>query len=299
MSYRMTIQLTDTGERMIPEYHKGKNIYGAHIGRYQAGVDILRDKTVLDIACGSGYGTKLIATVAKKVYGVDVDRQTIDYAKQHFNGTNIEFMIGDGESIPLADKTVDVVVSYETIEHIHNYKQFLNEVKRVLKPNGLLLLSTPNDSEYIEDNHFHLHEFNYGELKKLISKYFKYRKDYFQTLWLYSSILPAELQKGEWKTNVETTNTINITPEQCIYFFMLCSDREIAEIIKPQAVIGEHYRLRDVQATNNKINDKHKALVDIKQDVVKLKKELELIKNSKSWKLAKKISKARNTFRRK
>jgi ubiquinone/menaquinone biosynthesis C-methylase UbiE len=302
----MTTQLEDTGERMIPEHHKGHNIYGAHIGRYKAGMELVKNKIVLDIACGSGYGTQLMATVAEKVYGVDVDKDTIAYAKENYGADNIIYKLGNGTAIPLNDNSVDIVVSYETIEHIDDYEGFIKEVKRVLRPNGTFLLSTPNDIEYIEDNHFHLHEFTYDEIKNLVNKYFKYHKDYFQTLWLYSSILPAEMQTSEWEHPVSTINTLSLSPEQCIYFFMICSDNEISEYIKPQGVIGEHYRLRDVQAANKKTHEKHSALVKIKEETEdllgeknRLQQELVAIHNSKSWKLARKISHVRNSIKRK
>lgn len=248
----MKTELKDTGERMIPELHKGKNVYGAHIGRYQAGAEITEGKVVLDIACGSGYGTYLMAKKAKKVYGVDIDEQTIEYAKENYSGNNIEYIVGDGVSIPLKDKSVDIVVSYETIEHIEKYDIFMKEVKRVLKDGGLFLLSTPNDVEYGEGNHYHIHEFTYQELQDLVKQYFKFHKDYFQTLWLYSSILPLDMQKSEWTKNVRTSSTIALNPEQSIYFFLICSDREIYESMSASGVIGEHYRQRDQQEANTK-----------------------------------------------
>ncbi len=155
---------------------------------------------------------------AKLVYGVDVDKETIEYAQQNYSSKNIQYLLGNGESIPLKDGSIDVVVSYETIEHIKDYVKFMEEVKRVLKPDGLLLLSTPNDIEYAEGNHYHLHEFEYTELRKLISTYFKYHKDYFQTLWMYSSIVPKSMQNTEWYQDITTINTIPLSPEQSIYF---------------------------------------------------------------------------------
>jgi ubiquinone/menaquinone biosynthesis C-methylase UbiE len=289
---------------MVPELHKGKNIYGAHIGRYQAGLSLVKDKVILDIASGSGYGTKLMAAEAKKVYGVDVDKNAISYAKEHYSAKNIEYILGDGESIPITNGTVDVVVSYETIEHIPDYKKFLTEVKRVLKPGGILLLSTPNDLEYIEDNHFHLHEFKYNELKKLVRSYFKFRKDYFQTLWFYSTILPTSMQEKEWDQSILTSATVALRPEQAIYFFMICSDKEIQEEIAPQGVIGEHYRLIDAQANNKKAHEKHEALMRLKEEIQvvlaerkDLKKELSDIKSSKAWKAARNLQRASRTVK--
>jgi 2-polyprenyl-3-methyl-5-hydroxy-6-metoxy-1,4-benzoquinol methylase len=271
----MTTQLEDTGERMIPEFHKGKNMYGAHIGRYQAGLGVVKDKVVLDIACGSGYGTQIMAASASRVYGVDVDEPTIRYAKEHYAADNIEYLVGDGVAIPLSDHSVDVVVSYETIEHIEDYQTFMKEVKRVLKPGGVLLLSTPNDIEYGEGNHYHIHEFEYKELKSLVGQYYKYHEDYFQTLWMYSSILSKELQTTEWQNRVQTTSTIPLKPEQCIYFFLLCSDQPLQEKIEPLGVIGEHFRHRALQDENKLRHERMQHLKDMKDEAHQQKSQLQ------------------------
>ncbi|HSW37367.1 MAG TPA: class I SAM-dependent methyltransferase [Candidatus Saccharimonadales bacterium] len=300
-------------ERMVPELHKGHNIYGEHIIRYEAAVSLIKNKIVLDIASGSGYGTKLMAKSAKKVYGVDVSKGAVDYAKAKFSAANIEYLVGDGEKIPLGDHIIDVVVCCETIEHIKDYKQFLNEVKRVLKPGGTLLLSTPNDIEYIEGNHFHLHEFTYQELKDLVKKYFKYHKDYFQTIWLYNTLFPRKMHTSEWKESIQTMGTVPLKEEQCLYFFMVCSDSPITQTIEPLAAIGEHYRLRSLQQHNKNVEDLHRShdeLVEqrsqlwaekaqLEKDRDSLSVELETIKNSRSWKLARKLAGAKSKFAKK
>lgn len=292
------IFLEDTGERMIPKHHKGRNIYGSHIGRYAVALPLVKGKIVLDIASGSGYGTKLIAEHAKSVYGVDINQESVDYAKKHYNSKNITYKKGDGESIPLDDDSVDIVVSYETIEHIKNYEGFLSEVKRVLKPNGLLLLSTPNGDEYVKGNPFHIDEFTYGDLKKLTKKYFKHHKDYFQTQWLSSTILPTDLQSSEWETSINTINTCKLSPEKCLYLFMICSNREIKEEIKPISVLGEHFRQHDVHAKlrvvaereqelTNQI-DQQKSQTDLyKKAYEEQVKKYEVLANSHSIKMTK------------
>ena len=291
----MTIQLEDTGERMIPEHHKGKNIYGAHIARYQAGLPLAKNKVVLDVACGSGYGAKLISKIARKVIGVDIDGKTIEYAKKNYHAANISYKVGSATEIPLGDNSVDTVISYETIEHIDDYNKFLTEVKRVLKPEGQLLISTPNEDEYTHKNEFHIHEFRYKQIKGVINKYFKYHKDYFQTHWVYSSILPSELQASEWTKKIQTVNTAPTPPEQCIFFYILCSDKPLNNDIEPIGVISEHYRLRDLQEANREVqktlNEMRMKLNTASTQSQHLRVELSAIKRSKSWKVAIAISK--------
>ena len=122
---KRTSILENDYERMVPEFHKGTIIYGEHLVRYLAAQQIVKGKTVLDIASGSGYGTYSLAKTAKKVYGVDVLADAIHYSKQNYNKSNIEYLQGDGVAIPLKDNSVDVVVSFETIEHIEDYRTFM------------------------------------------------------------------------------------------------------------------------------------------------------------------------------
>src|SRR6185436_11181815 len=96
-------KLENTGERMIPALHAGELMYAEHVTRYEAAAAIIKDKVVLDIASGSGYGTKMLAEHAKKVYGVDVSAEAVDYAKERFSAKNVEYRVGSGTQIPLED----------------------------------------------------------------------------------------------------------------------------------------------------------------------------------------------------
>lgn len=239
--------IKDTGERMVPAYHKSHMVYGEHIVRYQAAADIVRDKVVLDIASGSGYGCDVLNKTAKKVYGVDIDVDAIAYAKKNYQTRNTEFIKGSGTKIPLDNDCVDVVVSFETIEHIEEYDLFMQEVARVLKPDGLLILSTPNDVEFPEDNHYHVHEFEEAELMKLVKRYFKNTKEYYQATWLYNALLDKSQLGSEWEESINTIQTAPIPTKQSIYFYMICSNRTINETVKPLAAISEHWSARTLQ----------------------------------------------------
>lgn len=244
----MTAKATDTlendYERMVPEFHKDHLIYAEHITRYVAAKPIIKDKVVLDIASGSGYGTKILAESAKYIYGVDVNETAINYSKKHYSGKNIEYLVGDGESIPIGDASVDVVVTFETIEHIKDYKKFLKEVGRVLKKDGLLILSTPNDIEFAEGNHFHLHEFEYDELVSLVKKHFKNVDSYFQSTWKYVSVGSEKELNSDVKGTV--LNLTSKTRDQHLYFYLLCSNRTITEKVEHVAALGEHYSDRQL-----------------------------------------------------
>lgn len=279
-------------ERMVPEFHKGTLTYAEHITRYKAAQDLVTDKIVLDIASGSGYGTKLLAEKAKYIYGVDVNEPAINYSKKHYGANNIEYLLGDGESIPLKNNTVDVVTTFETIEHIKDYKKFLKEIKRVLKSEGLLLLSTPNDLEFTEGNHFHLHEFEHGELTTLLRKDFKYLKPYYQATWKYVALGSSNTFENEGQFKIENLNLAPKTVEKYIYFYFLCSNREITEAIRSIGALGDHFsdkQQAEIKHTAIKYREQNKKL---EQQLGLIKTELDQIKLSRSFKLSSRLAKA-------
>ena len=246
-------------ERMIPEFHKGTLTYAEHITRYACAEDLVKNKVVLDIASGSGYGTQMLSRTAKKVFGVDVNDVAVNYARKHYNGRNIEYKVGDGELIPLEDNSVDVVITFETIEHIRNYKKFIKEVKRVLKPNGIAIVSTPNDIEFAEGNHFHLHEFEYDELKQLLKKDFKYMKPYFQATWKYVAVGEEKDFSKEGLVSTELVNLAPLDRDKYLYFYLLCSNRKIDETVKAVAATGEHYSDRTLVKQQSDHNEEIKS----------------------------------------
>ncbi len=270
------VTLPNDYERMIPEYHTGTTIYGEHMVRYEGVRGIVKGKIVLDIASGSGYGTQLLAKEAKKIYGVDVSSDSIAYAEENYGGSNIEYIVGDGEKIPLKDGSVDVVISFETIEHIKDYKRFMSEVRRILKKDGLLVLSTPNDIEFAEGNHFHLHEFEQKELEDLIHQYFAYTKSYYQGTWLYNALLDGKGLTQQWKAPIITMQTAPITLKQALYFYILCSSRAIKEYVEPIAAISGHWSERNFQEQNKTL---HNRMDKQEQEINHLSAELSRSQN--------------------
>ncbi len=294
--------MEDTGERMIPAYHKGQLVYGEHIVRYEAIMPIVKGKTVLDIASGSGYGTEIIASQAKKVFGVDVDAEAVQYATTNYGKKNITFLHGDGIKIPLDDDAVDVVVSFETLEHIEDYEKFMAEVKRVLKPDGLLVLSTPNDKEFPEGAHFHIHEFEQKELEKLVDKYFSTTKSYFQATWIYNALLQEKQMSEENLLSIPTRNVAPVETDKALYFYMLCANRKINEEVLPTAAISEHWSTRKTLEHNEEVGAYIKKTIDHYEGILKAKEkqieelnqhkqELDEFKGSKVWHLYKKVKK--------
>jgi ubiquinone/menaquinone biosynthesis C-methylase UbiE len=167
-------KLEFTGERLIPGVNG--QIAIDHLHRYSIAYPLVSEKVVLDIACGEGYGAKLLSEVANQVVGVDISEETIKYAEKKYSSKNLEFKVGSADEIPFEDNFFDVVVSFETIEHLENHEGMISEIKRVLKDDGLLIISSPNKTEYSEainySNPFHEKELDEKEFRDLTKKFF-------------------------------------------------------------------------------------------------------------------------------
>lgn len=171
--------------------------WGEHVARYVFALPFVVDKTVLDIACGTGYGLALLKRSAKSVTGVDVDIDAAREALSECNTNDTRVLLGDGTNLPFNDASFDIVTSFETLEHLHAGREFLAELKRVLKTGGTLILSTPN-ANYTNpvngkpSNPFHIFEYKPDELKAELEDHFLIESFLGQTLDEAIKIPPFE-----------------------------------------------------------------------------------------------------------
>ncbi len=176
-----------TGERFVPGIDDDE-ITIEHYQRYESIKELVRGKVVVDAACGEGYGTSIIGSVAKKVIGFDISEEAVKRATETYATDNVEYKVGDISQLPLEDNSVEVFVSFETIEHVDQELQvkFVQEVARILKEDGMFIISSPNKEIYSDlfnyNNEFHVHEMYKQEFMELLSNKFKYVKLFNQYL---------------------------------------------------------------------------------------------------------------------
>ena len=177
------------GERLESKSALSRNNLLEHLVRY----DLLPggDLSVLDLGCGAGHGSNMLSKKYTKVTGLDISKEAVSYAKEHWDAPNITFVEGDSMNIPFEDNTFDVVASFEVFEHLHDWRKFLSEIKRVLKPNGLVYISTPNKTLYSPGtkkpiNPHHVFEMTIPEFKEALSGYFKIEEFYGQRTPIYN-----------------------------------------------------------------------------------------------------------------
>ena len=184
-----------TGERFLPQC--SGEIWAEHWHRYLFAAAHVAGRDVLDAACGEGYGAALLAQRARSVTGLDIDGPTIAAARAKYAMPALRFETGSVTAMPFADASFDCVVSFETLEHLAEQEAMLAEMRRVLRPHGVLIISTPNRVEYSDKrnfhNEYHVKELSEDEFRALLGRHFGAQRWYGQRLVFNSALwqLPA------------------------------------------------------------------------------------------------------------
>lgn len=228
----MTAPLPFTGERFTPEI-KGA-IWYEHWHRYSVMLPVARGRRVLDAACGEGYGSWLLAQSAAEVVGVDIDTVAIGHARARYaTRTNLRYVQASCTALPLPEASVDLIVSFETIEHLEGQQAMLAEFSRVLTPGGALVISSPNKATYSEEsgyaNEFHVRELFRDELSAMLGAHFPQQVWYGQRV-LAHSLLWKEQQEALGGTQivelVDDRVELRAAPAPPMYFVVVCGAHE-------------------------------------------------------------------------
>ena len=293
--------MTKAIERIIPWKHKNTLSYAEHLVRYIFACQFVKGKKVLDAACGTGYGSALMARKgAEHVTGLDKSQKAIAYSAKHYSLSNSHFIKSDALIMPFDDNQFDLVVSYETIEHLENHDQFLKEIKRILNPDGFCIISTPNPKSDYEQNPFHLKELNKQEFMHLLRKYFKHVKISSQANLINNMI---------FSENDKFAQVLLKNSQKADYFIALASNKSLPKTIAPfgitspeDLIYNQKIHIRNIEAmfrllkvkSGNKLAqiklerqiEKKDLKVQIKDKdnhIKNIEKELKFIKNSKFY----------------
>ena len=174
-----------TGERVVPG-QVDIDLWNEHLARYLFAARLARGKRVLDLGCGTGYGTAALSELAAHATGVDVSSDAIAEASERYSSPKIAFRTLSATQTELPEASYDLIVAFEVIEHLANWKELLQEAKRLLAPGGQFVVSTPNKSYYAESrrlsgpNPFHEHEFDFADFDAALREHFPHVSFFLQ-----------------------------------------------------------------------------------------------------------------------
>lgn len=235
--------LNNDGSRMIPEQSRGSGLYVEHVARYRFAAALARGRRVLDCACGTGYGSRILREAgALDVIGVDIDPAAVEYARAHFSGEGIRYLVGDAARLErIEDRSIDLYVCLETIEHVADGEALVLAAARVLKPNGIFLCSTPNWEVSRAHNPFHVKELTLAEFRALLSTGFSDARVFFQRNYLATRIAPGTLdgeeKEADGRAIVISADELRESPEEAPYFLAAAANGPLPELM-PRVDLG-------------------------------------------------------------
>jgi 2-polyprenyl-3-methyl-5-hydroxy-6-metoxy-1,4-benzoquinol methylase len=219
-----------TGERFTPECVR--EIWYEHLHRYVLAGELAAGKRVLDAACGEGYGSAHLALTAKSVIGVYVSKEAVSHASERYQADNLGFQFADVCNLPFEDNEFECIVSFETLEHLEDQSGLLKEFRRVLEPEGFLLISSPDKAVYTDrhqnENEFHVRELYRDELEALLAGQFPARRLLRQKLVFHSAIWSEETNPRVAFHQSENgrISALESPGHEAMYYIAICAANE-------------------------------------------------------------------------
>lgn len=273
-----------TGERYVPT--EVGDIRYEHWHRYGWTAQAIAGLEVLDVACGEGYGSAILAAQAKRVVGVDISAEAVAHATTTYEGVaNLSFLNGSASALALPAGSFDAVVSFETIEHLTEQEEMLSEIRRVLRPNGFLILSSPNKKVYSDDrnyaNEFHAKELYFEELDALVRRHFTGVAYYGQRIATSSVIVPDEPRDAFYSAHTlshDIVKSLTAKLDSIMYFLAICSTAANGEAPRlPASVFFEEGH--DLQQREKKLidwaNQQGEEIAVLRNEIFRLQRELD------------------------
>jgi SAM-dependent methyltransferase len=316
-----------TGERFVP-WAKEAAVAYEHLHRYAWVCERARNKRVLDLASGEGYGSAMLARFAAAVTGIDADGPAIQHARRKYVAPNLSFLQASIHQLPLAPGAMDLVVCFEALEHIEQQQELLNELKRVLAPGGVFAVSTPNKEIYRTNapvNPYHVKELSFEEFDSLLKRHFRHVAHFAQRVLPASSIWAVSHGSGrvvrEFSVSRQEGEFRFHDPAQSagVYFIALASDAEPG--VEAGSVLLDHsnefyestvqgkdehiarqdegiaWLRKNAAELQSTIDLQAKQLEALNQDRGRLEQELQEIHGSRAWKCIVKLRRLRGGHR--
>ena len=267
-----------TGERLIPG-QVDVDLLNEHLARYAFAARLAHGKRCLDAGCGAGYGSAELASQANSVAGADVAADAVDFARAHYRLPNLAFEQASCESLPHPDACFDLVVAFEVIEHLHGWREFLLEARRVLAPGGQFIVSTPNRLYYTESrgaqgaNPFHVHEFDFDEFRGALEAVFPH-----VTLFLENHVEGVTFQPHQAGHTVETrVDAGDPLPAESHFFVAVCAHRpqlgNPTFVYVPRAANVLRERERHIALLDAEVAQKNQWLEKLQQDLAEFERQ--------------------------
>ena len=208
-----------TGERLVPGA-SDPDLENEHFARYCFAEPLCAGRRVLDAGCGVGYGSQRLARAGATVIAMDSDAESLRYGQSKFPGGC--FLQGDCVALPFRESSFDLVVAFELIEHLTGWADLIREAARVLAPEGLFLVSTPNRACYRAagqaPNPFHVHEFEYDEFREALAESFAHCAVYAE-----NHVPAIAFTSGDVDTGRVAFGARRDQPAEADFFLALCS----------------------------------------------------------------------------
>ncbi len=262
-----------TGERVIPGEVE-RDLWNEHAARYAFAARVAGGRRVLDAGCGAGYGAADLASEAREVLAIDIAPEAIEYARAHYPGANLRFEQASCLKIPAPDASFDLVVAFEIIEHLSDWRTFLIEVRRVLSPGGRFVVSTPNKVYYAEaraelgPNPFHAHEFEYEEFRRELRGVFPKVELYLEN-HAGAIVFAAAGATGAVESIVEEGGA---NAAEAHFFLAVCSvsgETAVAPFVYvPRAANMLRERERHIQVLESELRRRIARVVELQEELI-------------------------------
>jgi SAM-dependent methyltransferase len=233
-------------ERFDPSAEGGKLVHSEHVARYVWAAEVAGGRTVLDAGCGTGYGSLILASFnPERLVAIDVAPEAVAQTADRL-GRAGEASVADARELPFEDHTFGLIVCFETIEHISEAPRALAEFARTLRPDGVLLISSPNPRLYLQGNPHHVHEYVPEELDAALQEHFAHVALAGQRAWLGSLIASEDELNGLMLPDQKAVSAMLPVPgaDREGTYVLAAAGHHAAQLPSARLVVGDAFEVK-------------------------------------------------------